>query len=187
MISWWVVWKMATFLNVCCLWWRQRGKDPHSFGCSLYHPWISWLFEAIQIYKQLQKELRHYCETPYNAWHWGQHILTSLPPMQSCFDLDLALKLKGISIAMGGGGEVALRLLFRFGNRVLGGRGDISTECLNLFATACSSTLWSLLRGWSVSLLEYFVNNWTWVIVFEGWRVFFGNVNIAKIYERLWF
>ena len=58
--------------------------------------------------------------------------------MQSCFHLDLALKLKGINIAMGGGGEGALRLLFRFGNRVLGGRGEISTECLNLFATACS-------------------------------------------------
>ena len=43
-----------------------------------------------------------------------------------------------------------------------------------------SSTLWSLLRGWSVSLLEYFVKNWTWVIVFEGWRVFFGNVNMAR-------
>ena len=43
-----------------------------------------------------------------------------------------------------------------------------------------SSTLWSLLRGWSVSLLVYFVKNWTWVIVFEGWRVFFGNVNMAK-------
>ena len=43
-----------------------------------------------------------------------------------------------------------------------------------------SSTLWSLLRGWSVSVLEYFVKNWTWVIVFEGCRVFFGNVNIAK-------
>ena len=57
--------------------------------------------------------------------------------MQSCFHLDLALKLKGINIAMGGGGEGALRLLFRFGNRVLGGRGEISTECLNLFATAC--------------------------------------------------
>ena len=28
-------------------------------------------------------------------------------------------------------GEGALRLLFRFGNRVLGGRGEISTECLN--------------------------------------------------------
>ena len=27
-----------------------KGKDPHSFGCSLCHPWISWLFEAIQIY-----------------------------------------------------------------------------------------------------------------------------------------
>ena len=39
---------------------------------------------------------------------------------------------------MGGGAEGALRLLFRFGNRVLGGRGEISTECLNLFATACS-------------------------------------------------
>ena len=59
--------------------------------------------------------------------------------MQSCFHLDLALILKGINIAMGGGGEGALRLLFRFGNRVLGGRGEISTECLNLFATACSS------------------------------------------------
>ena len=55
--------------------------------------------------------------------------------MQSCFHLDLALKLKGINIAMGGGAEGALRLLFRFGNRVLGGRGEISTECLNLFAT----------------------------------------------------
>ena len=43
-----------------------------------------------------------------------------------------------------------------------------------------SSTLWSLLRGWSVSLLEYFVKNWTWCIVFEGWRVFSGNVNMAK-------
>ena len=43
-----------------------------------------------------------------------------------------------------------------------------------------SSTLWSLLRGWSVSLLEYFVKNWTWVIVFEGCRVFFGNVNMPK-------
>ena len=58
--------------------------------------------------------------------------------MQSCFHLDLALKLKGINVAMGGGGEGALRLLFRFGNRVLGGRGEILTECLNLFATACS-------------------------------------------------
>ena len=58
--------------------------------------------------------------------------------MHSCFHLDLALKLKGINIAMGGGGEGALRLLFRFGNRVLGGRGEISTECLNLFSTACS-------------------------------------------------
>ena len=57
--------------------------------------------------------------------------------MQSCFHLDLALKLKGINIVMGGGGEGALRLLFRFGNRVLGGRGKISTECLNLFTTAC--------------------------------------------------
>ena len=57
--------------------------------------------------------------------------------MQSCFHLDLALKLKGINIAMGGGGEGALGLLFRFGNRVLAGRGEISTECLNLFATAC--------------------------------------------------
>ena len=57
--------------------------------------------------------------------------------MQSCFHLDLALKLKGINIAMGGGGEGALRLLFRFGNRVLAGRGEISSECLNLFATAC--------------------------------------------------
>ena len=50
-----------------------------------------------------------------------------------------------------------------------------------------SSTLWSLLRGWSVSLLEYFVKNWTWVIVFEGWLVFFGNVDMAKIYARLLF
>ena len=58
--------------------------------------------------------------------------------MQSCFHLDLALKLKGINIAMGGGEEGALRLLFRFGNRVLAGRGEISSECLNLFATACS-------------------------------------------------
>ena len=58
--------------------------------------------------------------------------------MQSCFHLDLALKLKGINIAMGGGGEGALRPLFRFGNRVLAGRGENSTECLNLFATACS-------------------------------------------------
>ena len=58
--------------------------------------------------------------------------------MQSCFHLDLALKLKGINIAMGGGGEGALRLLFRFGNRVLAGRGEIPSECLNLFATACS-------------------------------------------------
>ena len=58
--------------------------------------------------------------------------------MQSCFHLDLALKLKGINIAMGGGGEGALRLLFRFGNRVLAGRGEISSECLNLFVTACS-------------------------------------------------
>ena len=57
--------------------------------------------------------------------------------MQSCFHLDLALKLKGINIAMGGGEEGALRLLFRFGNRVLAGRGEISSECLNLFATAC--------------------------------------------------
>ena len=57
--------------------------------------------------------------------------------MQSCFHLDLALKLKGINIAMGGGGEGALQLLFRFGNRVLGGRGEISTQCLSLFATAC--------------------------------------------------
>ena len=60
--------------------------------------------------------------------------------MQSCFHLDLALKLKGINIAMGGGGEGALRLLFRFGNRVLAGRGEISSECLNLFATACSQS-----------------------------------------------
>ena len=37
---------------------------------------------------------------------------------------------------MGGGGGGALRLLVRSGNRVLGGRGEISTECLNLFATA---------------------------------------------------
>ena len=59
--------------------------------------------------------------------------------MQSCFHLDLALKLKGINIAMGGGGEGALRLLFRFGNRVLAGRGENSTECLNLFATACGN------------------------------------------------
>ena len=44
--------------------------------------------------------------------------------MQS-FHLDLALKLKGINIAMGGGGEGALQLLFRFGIRVLGGRGEI--------------------------------------------------------------
>ena len=49
--------------------------------------------------------------------------------MQSCFHLDLALKLKGINIAMGGGGGRALRLLFRSGNRVLGGRGEISTDC----------------------------------------------------------
>ena len=62
--------------------------------------------------------------------------------MQSCFHLDdLALKLKGINIAMGGGGEGALRLLFRFGNRVLAGRGEIPSECLNLFATACSYVL----------------------------------------------
>ena len=66
--------------------------------------------------------------------------------MQSCFHLDLALKLKGINIAMRGGGEGALRLLFRFGNRVLGGRGEISTECLNLFATACSRDLAPLER-----------------------------------------
>ena len=63
--------------------------------------------------------------------------------MQSCFHLDLALKLKGINIAMGGGGEGALRLLFRFGNRVVAGRGEISSECLNLFATACSSSVYS--------------------------------------------
>ena len=63
--------------------------------------------------------------------------------MQSCFHLDLSLKLKGINIAMGGEGERALRLLFRFGNRVLGGRGEVSTECLNLFATACMRTVWS--------------------------------------------
>ena len=51
-----------------------------------------------------------------------------------------------------------------------------------------SSTLWSLLRGWSVSLLEYFVKNWTWVIVFEGCRVFFLATLIwQKIYERLLF
>ena len=80
--------------------------------------------------------------------------------MQSCFHLDLALKLKGINIAMaggGGGGEGALRLLFRFGNRVLGGRGEISTECLNLFATACrlqsSFTAKTLQIWWRFSLL----------------------------------
>ena len=48
-------------------------------------------------------------------------------------------------------------------------------------------TVWCLLRGWSVSLWEYFVKNWTWVIVFEDWRVVFGNVNMAKIYEGLLF
>ena len=37
-------------------------------------------------------------------------------------------------------------------------------------------TVWCLLWGWSVSLLEYFVKNWTWVIVFEGWRVFLGTL-----------
>ena len=37
-------------------------------------------------------------------------------------------------------------------------------------------TVWCFLRGWSVSLLDYFVKNWTWVIVFEGWRVFFGTL-----------
>ena len=68
--------------------------------------------------------------------------------MQSCFHLDLALKLKGINIAMGGGGEGALRLLFRFGNRVLAGRGEISSECLNLFATACSFLIGSLDLGY---------------------------------------
>ena len=49
-----------------------------------------------------------------------------------------------------------------------------------------SSTLWPLLRGWSVSLLEYFVKNWTWVIVFEGWRVFFGNVGLrtSLVYQH---
>ena len=50
-----------------------------------------------------------------------------------------------------------------------------------------SSTLWSLLRGWSVSLLEYFVKNWTWGIVFEGWRFFLGTLIWQKIYERLLF
>ena len=64
--------------------------------------------------------------------------------MQSCCHLDLALKLKGINIAMGGGGEGALRLLFRFGNRVLEGRGEISTECLKIFATAESLNLLQL-------------------------------------------
>ena len=43
-----------------------------------------------------------------------------------------------------------------------------------------SFTLWSLLRGWSVSLVEYFVKNWTSVVVFEGWQVFFGNVDNTK-------
>ena len=33
----------------------------------------------------------------------------------------------------------ALRLLFRYGNTVLGRRGEISTEFLNLFAIACSN------------------------------------------------
>ena len=67
--------------------------------------------------------------------------------MQSCFLLDLAFKLKDINIAIGGGGEGALRLLFRFGKRVLGGRGEISTECLNVFATACSLVLRFSLRS----------------------------------------
>ena len=50
-----------------------------------------------------------------------------------------------------------------------------------------SSTLWSLLRGWSVSLLEYFVKNWTWVIVFEGCGLFLATLIWQKIYERLLF
>ena len=30
------------------------------------------------------------CQAPYNASHWGQHIPSPPPPMQSCFHLDLA-------------------------------------------------------------------------------------------------
>ena len=56
-----------------------------------------------------------------------------------CYQHEQEVILLFINIAMGGGGEGALRLLFRFGNRVLAGRGEISSECLNLFATACSS------------------------------------------------
>ena len=54
-------------------------------------------------------------------------------------------------------------------------------------------TVWCLLRGWSVSLLEYFVKNWTWVIVFEGWTFYplgtlirqrFTNVSCLPTYHR---
>ena len=99
MISYWVVWKVAIFLNVSCLWWHQRERT-HTLLVALF-------------------VIRGY--------------LGFLRPSRSRF------------------------------------------------------TVWCLLRGWSVSLLEYFVKNWTWVIVFERWRVFFVNVNMAKIYEGVLF
>ena len=46
-------------------------------------------------------------------------------------------------------------------------------------------TLWCLLRGWSISVLQYFVKNWTWVIVFEGRPFILWERYMAKIYERL--
>ena len=42
-----------------------------------------------------------------------------------------------------------------------------------------------LLRGFSVSLLEYFFQNLTWIIVVEGWPFFlWEGVYIANIHQR---
>ena len=37
-----------------------------------------------------------------------------------------------------------------------------------------------LQRGWSVSLLEYFVTNWWWFIVFKGWPFFLNERYYGK-------
>ena len=141
--------------KICC---RTRLLLP-SFAPTYQTGWI-W-----GSYKQLQKELRHsqsstQCVTLRSAQP------NPPPPTQTCFHLDLALKLKGINIEMRGRGRRGVAT----GSRVLGGRGEISTECLNLFATACSSRGKSVARVcfrsklpgvyWNLLAVTWCVSSW---------------------------
>ena len=56
---------------------------------------------------------------------------------------------------------------------------------LGIFSTSTSNlTLWCLLRGLSVRVLEYFVKNERNSYLLKVSRFRFGNANMAKIYER---